>query len=75
MLKGYGISVVKHLSIFNRWGELIFRRNNFQMNDINAAWDGKYKGIPVPSGAYIYIVEMNCNDQTFMQKGTITVVY
>lgn len=38
--------------IFNRWGQQIFESNN-----INKAWDGKYKGRIVESGVYIYRIE------------------
>lgn len=75
ILKGYGINKVKYLRIYNRWGELVFERNNFQMNDAGSAWDGTYKGLLVPNGAYIYMAEMSCNDQVFTEKGTVTVVY
>ena len=38
--------------IFNRWGQQIFESNN-----INKAWDGKYKGRIVESGVYTYRIE------------------
>ena len=38
--------------IFNRWGQQIF-----ESNDINKAWDGKYKGKAVPLGVYTYHIE------------------
>ncbi len=38
-----------HLSIFNRWGELIF-----ESHDVNIGWDGTYRGFPVPEGEYIW---------------------
>ncbi len=38
-----------HLSIYNRWGQLIF-----ETTDINKGWDGTYKGSPCMVGAYVY---------------------
>lgn len=38
------------LSIYNRWGSLIFRTN-----DPNAGWNGAYKGITAPAQHYIYV--------------------
>ena len=38
-----------HLSIFSRWGEMIF-----ETSDINQGWDGSYKGNPSQQGSYIY---------------------
>ncbi len=37
------------LSIYNRWGELIFRSN-----DMHTGWDGSFKGKPQPAGAFIW---------------------
>ena len=74
-IKGQGIRNVKYLRVYNRWGELVFERSNFEVGDVNSAWNGKYKGQLVPSGSYVYFAEMSCNEQTFTRKGTVTVVY
>jgi gliding motility-associated-like protein len=42
------------LSIFNRFGNLVFRTN-----DINATWDGTYKGQPCSQDVYAWVVEYN----------------
>ncbi len=75
IIKGQGIRMVNHLVIFNRFGTVIFERNNFQPGDINAAWDGSYKGKQVPAGSYVYFAEMSCNEKTFTQKGSVMVVH
>ena len=41
-----------HMYIYDRWGTLVF-----ESSDISAGWDGKYKGNPSPTGAYVYKVE------------------
>ncbi|MBT4337794.1 MAG: PKD domain-containing protein, partial [Bacteroidetes bacterium] len=47
-----GTFVVEYqISIFNRWGELMFTSN-----DINDPWDGKFKGQLCPLGQYFYTV-------------------
>ncbi|MDG1477916.1 MAG: gliding motility-associated C-terminal domain-containing protein, partial [Vicingaceae bacterium] len=40
------------MSIFNKWGELIFQTTN---PDIG--WDGTHKGSPVPDGVYIWKID------------------
>jgi gliding motility-associated-like protein len=41
------------LMLFNRYGQIIFRRQKtFE------GWDGKYKGILQPNGAYNYIIDL-----------------
>ena len=42
-----------HFEIFNRWGEKIF-----ETEDINAGWDGGYKGKDCPAGIYKCIVKV-----------------
>ncbi len=43
-----------HLSIYNRWGELIF-----ESYDINLGWDGTYKGKNVQTGVYTWGIEFD----------------
>ncbi len=39
-----------NLLIFNRWGEIIW-----ETNDVNAEWDGTYKGEIIQAGAYTWV--------------------
>ena len=52
------------ITIFNRWGELIF-----QSSDLDFRWDGKYNGEIVPAGSYYYIVTGK-----YVRKGALTVI-
>ncbi len=74
LIKGYGIKNVKYLRIYNRWGNLVFERTNFLLDDVNAAWDGKLNGKPVDTGTYVYVTEMSCNEQSFIKRGTVNVI-
>ena len=40
-----------HLSIYNRWGTLVYESDNE-----SDGWDGRYRGLPQAVGTYIYIV-------------------
>ncbi|MBL7743842.1 MAG: gliding motility-associated C-terminal domain-containing protein [Chitinophagaceae bacterium] len=57
------------LSIFNRWGELLFRTT-----DIYACWDGKYKGSDQPIGAYIYMIRATTSCGPTFKKGTFLLI-
>lgn len=46
---GYGIKHYR-LKIYNRWGELIFDKEN-------EGWDGKFKNFRCPAGLYLYMLE------------------
>ena len=75
-IKGKGIGVIKSLVIYNRWGETIFERKNFDIDDRASSWDGKYKGLLVPAGSYVFFAEMQCDSgQPIIKKGTVTVIY
>ncbi|HEX2532783.1 MAG TPA: PKD domain-containing protein, partial [Chitinophagaceae bacterium] len=74
-ISAQGIRKVHHLRIYNRWGELVFRKADFIPGDRSAAWDGKHKGMPLPAGSYVYIAELSCNETKFSVKGTVTLVY
>ncbi len=55
------------IEIYNRWGSLIF---NKAANE--EQWDGKYNGVDVPSGTYIYILDLKNN--TKPKEGTISII-
>ena len=72
---GKGIKLVKHIIVFNRWGHVVYRRDNIQPNDHSAGWDGKSEGIDMPSGVYVYIAEIICDTgDVFTYKGTVTLI-
>lgn len=53
IFKPEGGNIVEfNMIIFNRWGELIFESNNFDIG-----WDGTYGGKPSPDGTYIWVIE------------------
>ncbi len=60
--RGTGIGTVKVLRIFNRWGEVVFERNNFSANQATAGWDGMYKGKRADEGVYVYQLEVYCQN-------------
>ena len=56
------------VTVFNRYGQIIFESRGY-----NRPWDGRFKGIAQPMGAYIYIV--NAGEPGIdILKGTITII-
>lgn len=74
-ISGSGITKANYLRIFNRFGQLVFERKNFSLEDRANDWDGYFKGQQVPAGTYVYFLEMNCLDQVITRKGSLVVVY
>lgn len=60
------------LTIFSRWGEIIFHTN-----DRNNVWDGNYKDAPIPVGVYAWIIRYEGDSDEyqgpFVMEGSITV--
>lgn len=72
---GQGVSAIKSLRIFNRWGEMVFERSNLNANDPSAGWDGTYKGRPLNPDVYVYILVVLCyNNETLDIKGNVTLL-
>lgn len=66
---GKTIKKVQTLSIFNRWGQLIHQSES-SVNQQSLTWDGTFKGQPVESGTYLYIAQIEMEDQTIeLYKG------
>jgi gliding motility-associated-like protein len=52
---------IKSMSIYNRWGERIFLKEHFQMNNILEGWDGTNRGIKLNPDVFIYTIEVIWN--------------
>lgn len=73
--RGKGLFSVKVLRIFNRWGEVVFERQNFQPNDPLAGWNGTYKGKKPQADVYVYQAEVFCdNGDTIKLNGNISLI-
>jgi gliding motility-associated-like protein len=62
------------LSIYDRWGSLLF-----QSDDIEARWDGYYRGKAMTPGVYVWVAQIEGyrKDGTFFtvtEKGAVTLV-
>jgi gliding motility-associated-like protein len=73
--RGNGIYTIKTLKIFNRWGELVFEKNNFNANDPSSGWNGMFKGKICSPDVFVYMVEVFCENGTpFGFKGNISLI-
>jgi gliding motility-associated-like protein len=74
MVRGKGI-YVKNFRIFNRWGELVFEKINFNPNDTKYGWDGKVRGVPATPDVFVYTAEIICdNGVIYTYKGNTTLL-
>ncbi len=74
-VRGTGLFNVKQLKIFNRWGEQVFSRTSVNANDPSAGWDGTYKGQRLGDDVYVYMIEVQCeNNTSLFYKGNVTLI-
>ncbi len=48
---------VNSFKIFSRWGEEVFKAEQFHPGDINYGWNGQLNGKDMPQDSYIWIME------------------
>ncbi len=65
-----GIRKLEYFSVYNRFGELIFRTS-----DIGKGWDGTYKGQKQLPGTYVWQAEaIDYKDKRIFKKGTVILI-
>lgn len=72
---GGDVSMVHTLKIFDRWGGLVFEKNEFQPNDFEAGWDGFFMGKKANPGVYAWFAEVEFRDgKRELKKGEVTLL-
>ncbi len=68
--RGFGVAIKNYtMAIYNRWGEVIFRTN-----DYDKPWDGRVKDV-VQNDVYVYRIElMDQHDEKHVYLGNVSVI-
>lgn len=67
--------IVNQLSIFDRWGNAVWLNQNFETNDPNQGWDGRFNGAKVNMGVYVFYGEVEIPGEGIrILEGSITIV-
>jgi gliding motility-associated-like protein len=65
-----GAAVLNYFRIYNRWGNLVFEATN-----IDAGWDGTYKGKPQAMDVFVYDIQaVTLDGVLFNKKGNVTLI-
>lgn len=73
--RGVGFDALRSFRVYNRWGEVVFERSKFPLNDKASGWDGTFKGQQLPPDVFVYTVEADCeNGDVIKWKGDVTLV-
>jgi len=71
----FTIASITTLSIYDRWGSLVWQKHNFAPNDPTLGWDGRFKGQHAVPGVYTWHAQLTLKDGTYQTiKGDLTVV-
>ncbi len=72
--KSYAPNKILAFSIFNRNGEVVYHKRDVFTNVAKDGWDGMYKGFYLPTGIYIYHLEIVCDKNIIPYTGTVTLI-
>jgi len=74
-VRGKGIATIKTMTIFNRWGAVVFRANNVDINDQSAGWRGTFNNTALGQDVFVYQVDVVCeNNSLITLKGDVTLL-
>ena len=66
---------INELSIFSRWGELVFKSENTPPNSLTHGWDGTFRGEALQPAVFIWCAVVELYDgSTKVLKGDVTLV-
>lgn len=71
-----GVVQINRMLIANRWGELLYERNNFPPNVPELGWDGNFRGQAAPPDVYVFWAEVLLWDgRTESLSGSVMLVH
>lgn len=69
---GDPLIVVEDFSIFDRWGELVYRNGGFNLGSPEIGWDGVFKDKAAAVEVYVYVITLRWPDGTHqLVKGDV----
>ncbi len=78
VFSGPGVTQINSMQVFDRWGELVFERNNLAPSafpDVANGWDGRFRGRIMNPGVFVYLIEVTFDDGiTLLYRGDVTLL-
>lgn len=69
------VRIIRRWVIADRWGNMLFDKENVEPNLENEGWDGRYKDRPMSPAVYVWWVEMETIDgRSLTRSGSVTLV-
>jgi gliding motility-associated-like protein len=76
IVSGKGLGLITRMTVFNRWGQVMYDAQNIPANDMTYGWDGTFQGQVLEPDVFMYVVEVKCETQgtSFKFHGDISLV-
>jgi len=72
---GPAASQIRQLSVFNRWGAVVYEGRNIPLNEERFGWDGLFKGQVLPPDVFAYYLVVDFIDgESVEYEGDITII-
>jgi len=65
---------IEKMSVYDRWGNLVFIKENFKPNIPTEGWDGTFLNKDVVPGVYVFLIEYMAPSGVKNITGDITVI-
>jgi gliding motility-associated-like protein len=73
--RGTGLFHIRSMTVFNRWGQVVFDKKHLMPNDPTAGWTGVFKGQKASADVYVYMIEIVCDNGVVIPvKGNVTLL-
>ena len=68
-------AIINTLSIYDRWGGLLWQKQNFPTNNPNDGWDGTSHKVKLNPGVYVWYAEViTAKGRKIVLKGDVTII-
>jgi large repetitive protein len=76
LVTGSGIELVENLTIYDRWGNVVFQKRNYIPDvDSDDGWDGTFNKSPLTPGVFVLTAKIKFSDgEIKIYKGDITLL-
>ncbi len=67
--------ILEELEIYDRWGNLVYRGTNIEINNPNEGWDGTFRDKPMDPAVFAYVANVRFIDGvTLLYSGDVTLL-
>jgi gliding motility-associated-like protein len=68
-------NTIRSMSIYDRWGNRVFEKENFQANMPTEGWNGQFNDEKMNPGVFVYVIEVEWkNGERQILKGDLTLI-